>query len=199
MYWEYFGDLQQIVNGNELVCVFVEQVLYFFWFSCVGVMWGVLCFVLVLLCMFNLDCFDDVVLEWQVLVNLFVGFIILDVSVDGDEGDVVGDLIIGEDVDGMVIGGLEFGMLQELLLGWKIDFVNLFSVGFDYVEFLCGYLLVICVSQDVFYEVFIGDLCNVFDCVLCLIFNEFCCVIEQDQWFYMIFMFCQKVCDVFID
>ena len=149
--------------------------------------------------MFNLDRLDDAVLERQALANLFAGFITSDASVNGDEGDAVGDLITGEDADGAAIGGLEPGTLQELPPGRKIDFANPPSAGSDYAEFLRGHLLAICASQDVPYEVLTGDLRNVSDRALRLILNEFRRVIEQDQWLYMIPMFCQKVRDAFID
>ena len=112
------------------------------------------------------------------------------------------DNLMGEglpDASGAALAGLEPGTMQELPPGRKITFADPPSAGSDYAEFLRGHLLAICASQDVPYEVLTGDLRNVSDRALRLILNEFRRVIEQDQWLYMIPMFCQKVRDAWFD
>jgi len=199
MYREHPGDLQLTVNGNELVRVPAEQVLHLYRPNRAGAMRGVPGSAPALLRMFNLDRLDDAVLERQALANLFAGFITSDANGEGEDGDGVGELITGEDADGTAIGGLEPGTLQQLPPGLKIDFADPPSAGSDYAEFLRGHLLAICASQDVPYEVLTGDLRNVSDRALRLILNEFRRVIEQDQWLFMIPMFCQRVRDAFMD
>lgn len=199
MYREHPGDHFRAVDGNELVRVPADQVLHLYRPNRAGAMRGVPGSAPALLRMFNLDRLDDAVLERQALANLFAGFITSADNSEGDEGEAVGELITGEDFDGTAIGGLEPGTLQELPPGRKIEFADPPSAGSDYAEFLRGHLLAICASQDVPYEVLTGDLRNVSDRALRLILNEFRRVIEQDQWLYMIPMFCQRVRDAFFD
>lgn len=199
MFREHPGDQHLQVNGNELVRVPAEQVLHLYRPNRAGAIRGVPGSAPALLRMFNLDRLDDAVLERQALANLFTGFITKKSSADNEDGDAVGDLISGEDEDGTAIGGLEPGTLQELPPDTEVKFTEPPGAGADYGDFLRGHLLAIAASQDVPYEVLTGDLRNVSDRALRLILNEFRRVIEQDQWLYMIPMFCQRVRDAFFD
>lgn len=200
MFREHPGDAQVAVDGNELVRVPAEQVIHLYRPSRAGAMRGVPSSAATLLRMFNLDRLDDAVLERQAIANLFAGFYMVPESPDGD-GDthMVGDLQSGEDADGTPLGGLEPATMQELPPGYDVKFAEPPSAGSDYAEFLRGHLMAIAAGQDVPYEVLTGDLRGVSDRALRLILNEFRRVIEQDQWLFMIPMFCQRIRDAWFD
>lgn len=199
MYREHPGDFHVAINGSELVRVPAEQVMHLYRPNRAGAIRGVPTSAPALLRMFNLDRLDDAVLERQAIANLFAGFFTTPEPQEDADATPLSDLTTGGDIDGTPLGGLEPATMQELPPGYKVEFANPPSAGSDYAEFLRGHLLAISASQDVPYEVLTGDLRNVSDRALRLILNEFRRVIEQDQWLYMIPMFCQRVRDAFYD
>ncbi|GHH52485.1 phage portal protein [[Pseudomonas] boreopolis] len=201
MYREHPGDLQVKFDGGELVRVPAEQVIHLYRPNRAGAIRGVPASAAALLRMFNLDRLDDAVLERQAIANLFTGFFVVPPlpEADGNSAEAVRDLKTGEDADGTPLGGLEPGTMQETPPGYKVEFSKPPGAGDDYAEFLRGHLLAIAAAHDIPYEVLTGDLRNVSDRALRLILNEFRRAIEQDQWLFMIPMFCQRVRDAWFD
>ncbi len=204
-YWffrEHPGDQVLSVSGNELVRVPAEQVIHLYRPTRAGSLRGVPGSAAVLLRMFNLDRLDDAVLERQAIANLFAGFYTVPEAAENEDPGstpMLDDLRSAEDPDGTPLGGLEPATMQELPPGYKVEWSEPPSAGNDYAEFLRGHLMAIAAGQDVPYEVLTGDLRNVSDRALRLILNEFRRVIEQDQWLYMIPMFCQRMRDAWFD
>lgn len=176
-YCWYLGEVGWVIMQVGMVCVFVVEIQYVFELVWLGVVCGCLVLVIVFLCLYMFDSFDDVVFVWQEVVNLFVGFIIWLVFISV-KLDMLMGYLVEFDVDGIVFIFMELGFLQELFFGEEVQFVELLGVGIDYGFFMWQQFMVVVVFVGLLYEVFIGDLCDVSDCVLCVILGEFWCQFE---------------------
>lgn len=209
MYRNHPGDIYPSGQSNELVRIPAEQILHLYEPTRAGQLRGIPRSAPVLVRMYNLDQFDDAVLERQKVGNLFAGFF---ETPENDANAATGFLSEAQkatqaasgpgsdiDVDGTPLPGLEPGTMGELPPGWKATFTNPPDAGSNYSEYLRSQLLAIAAKHGVPYEVLTGDLRDVSDRALKLILNEFRRLIEQLQWLYLIPQFLQPVRAAFFD
>lgn len=199
MYREHPGEYVQNFKGSELVRVPAEDILHVYEPLRAGQLRGIPRATSVLLRMFNLDSFDDAVLERHKIANLFAGFYTSAPDTDSGPAGMLGDMQTGTDHDDVPLAGLEPGTMQELPAGMKPEFSDPPQAGQEYGDFMRGHLMAIAARHGVPYEVLTGDLRDVSDRALRLILNEFRRVIEMWQWLILIPMFCQPVREAYLD
>lgn len=202
-YWMYRthpGDALVEVGGNDLVRVPAEQVLHIYQPERQGQLRGIPRSASVLVRMFNLDSFDDAVLERQKIANLFAGYYTRDGSASSDAPGIVDEMSDGSvDDDGTPLAGLEPGTMQELPDGVKPEFSKPPDAGDNYASFMRGHLMAIAARHGVPYEVLTGDLTNVSDRALRLILNEFRRIVESWQWLVLIPQMLQPIREAWFD
>lgn len=197
MYQSHPGDLAPLGGSNQLVRIPAEQILHVFEPTRAGQIRGVPRSAPVLVRMYNLDQFDDAVLERQKIGNLFAGYF---TQPDDEDGrGPLSESVNGADPDDTPVAGLEPGTMGELPPGWGVEFTSPPDAGQNYPDYLRAQLLAIAAKHGVPYEVLTGDLRNVSDRALKLILNEFRRLIEQQQWLYMIPQMLQPIREAFFD
>lgn len=199
-YWMYQfhpGDVVGTTQGNQLVRIPAEQVIHLYQPLRAGQLRGVPRSAPVLVRMYNLDTFDDAVLERQKIANLFGVFF---KTPNPEEGaGPLSESAHGQDPDGTPLAALEPGTSAELPPGWDVEFATPPDAGSAYPEFLRAQLMAIAAKHGVPYEVLTGDLRNVSDRALKLILNEFRRWLEQHQWLYLIPQALQPIREAFFD
>lgn len=206
-YWMYKVHPGDVFMGNvdagQLTRVPAEEVLHIFEPLRPGQIRGIPRAASVLVRMFNLDNFDDAVLERQKIANLFASFVIPPEDKDenlklrSSPNEELADEVQAD--PGAMIGGLEPGTTQELPPGWKVEFSDPPDAGSNYGDYMRSHLQAIAARHGVPYELLTGDLRNISDRALRLVLNEFRRVIEMWQWLFLIPQFCQPVMEVFMD
>ena len=201
-YWMYPyhpGDAYTQLASNQPVRVPADQILHVYEPLRAGQLRGIPRAAPVLVRMFNLDAFDDAVLERQKIANLFAGFFETPGDDSGGNRGPLADSQVGVDRDDTPIAGMEPGSMGELPPGWKAVFNSPPDAGAGYSDYLRAQLMAIAAKHGVPYEVLTGDLRNVSDRSLKLILNEFRRVIEQQQWLYLMPQMMQPIREAFFD
>ena len=200
MYNQHPGDvLFDNINGLQLKRIPAEQILHVYEPTRAGQIRGIPLMTSTLVRMFNIDNFDDAVLERQKIGNLFAGWY---TQPSGDpelEDSPLADASTGVACDGTPMAGLEPGTMQELPPGVEPKFSSPPDAGSNYAPYMRSQLMAVSARLGIPYEVLTGDLNGVSDRALKLILNEFRRIVEQRQWLVLIPQFCQRVRDAWWD
>lgn len=199
MYRSHPGDTSLDAYQGELVRVPADDVVHVYAPMRAGQIRGLPHATSALARMFNLDSFDDALLERQKLANLFTGFWEDDSGNPEELPGVNAELQTSTDTDGTPLAGLEPGSVVEGPPGKKLKFSDPPDAGPNYPAYWRAQLLAISARHGVPYEVLTGDLKDVSDRALRLILNEFRRLIEQWQWLTIIPLFCQMVREAWWD
>lgn len=143
--------------------------------------------------------FEDAVLDRQLLANLYVGFVtkaipesaFSDDNTDADTG--LPSWYATKAGDGSPAVGLESGIMQELLPGEDVKFSNPPEAGTTYSDYMRTMGLGTAAGAGMPYELMSGDIKDISDRAMRVIFNEFRRHARQRQWQVLIPMHCQFV------
>lgn len=195
-------------SNLQLVRVPAEEILHVYEPRRIGQLRGIPRTTSIILKYWNLDNLTDAAIERTKIANLFAMFFEEDSKAppnaplvpDNSPTDPTYSLTNPADAaDGISNIPLEPGGGYELPPGKKAVFSNPPTPGQDFVALTKLQLLAIAARHGVPYEVLTGDLGAVSDRALRLILNEFRRFLEQQQWLYLIPMFCQPVREAFFD
>lgn len=212
-YWMYPRHPGDYHAGNDLDAttlkrVPAEEVIHVYEPIRAGQIRGIPRAASVLVRMFNLDAFDDAVLERQKIANLFVG--VFEDAAGVSDADPMADSLTGDGTaagaatgvpeEGIEVAGMEPGTTLDLGgTGRKFNQTKPPDAGNNYPDYLRQGLLAIAARWGVPYEVLTGDLRNVSDRALRLILNEFRRFIEMRQWLMLIPRCLQPIREAFFD
>lgn len=197
MYRKHPGDYYVDGNDSTLYRIPSDEILHLYRPLRAGQLRGVPDISSVLTLILNQERLNDNVMERQSVANLFTGFF---VRKDGaPSAGPLGETVIGADVDGTPLAGMEPGTMSELPPNLDVEFNSPPGPGDDYAEFMRLNLMAFCARIGIPVEVLTGDIRNVSDRALKLILLEFHRLIEMDQWLYLIPMFLGKIRDAWWD
>jgi lambda family phage portal protein len=143
--------------------------------------------------------FEDAVLDRQLLANLYVGFVTKTMpesafSEDNTDADTgLPTWYSTKAGDGSPAVGLESGIMQELLPGEDVKFSNPPEAGTTYSDYMRTMGLGTAAGAGMPYELMSGDIKDISDRAMRVIFNEFRRHARQRQWQVLIPMHCQFV------
>ena len=150
--------------------------------------------------LYELDKYDDATLLRQQLANLFVGFIKRPAT---GPGELQLDPLTGKETDASTFDrpmiSLEPGLFQELDPGDEIEFSEPPDVGQTYPDFMRQQLFAACAATGVPYETLTGDMSKVNDRTVRVILQEFRRAIQAGQHQILVFQFCRRVFNAWID
>jgi lambda family phage portal protein len=141
----------------------------------------------------NVGDFDDAVLERQKIANLFTGFLEKAPSTGDATIDPLTGLAINADHDGVPMAAMEPGTMQELLPGESVKFSEPPDAGAGYGDFTRVQYQGIAAGVGLPYELLTGDLRDVSDRALRIIFSEHRRDCSSIQWRILIPQICRKV------
>jgi lambda family phage portal protein len=201
-YWmhrEHPHEFRSMPTPDMLIRVPADQVRHVFEPKRAGQIRGVSELANVLVRLRASGNFEDAVLDRQLLANLYVGFVtktmpesaFSDDRVDADTG--LPAWYSTKAGDGSPAVGLESGIMQELLPGEDVKFSNPPEAGTTYSDYMRTMGLGTAAGAGMPYELMSGDIKDISDRAMRVIFNEFRRHARQRQWQVLIPMHCQFV------
>lgn len=187
-------------SNDDLIRVAASRVEHIFTPTRAGQIRGVPLQASVLTKLREIGDFEDAVLLRQKLANLFMAFLKktqvaqtfaagVDPTtlqpVNAAEGDTPEDF------------GLEPGLVQQLPVGWDMQFANPPEAGTTYSDYLRSSYLGVAAGSGIPYELLSGDIKDISDRALRVVMNEFRRFAEQRQWQIAIPKMCRSVVRAF--